>query len=68
MTILVNYQSVTAVFKNQVDHSVVMLRIDNPVNTQRINNKDAHRFNDSGAPRLGNVWVYGREMVSETVS
>ena len=31
--------------------------------TKRINNKDAHRFNDSGAPRLGNVWVYGREMV-----
>jgi len=28
---------------------------------QRINNKDAHRFNYSGAPRLGNVWVFGRE-------
>jgi len=47
------------------------IRITNEIykqNTQRINNKDAHRFNDSGAPRLGNVWVYGREMVSETVS
>ena len=32
-------------------------------NVQRINNKDAHRSNDSGAPRLGNDCTNGREMV-----
>ena len=29
-------------------------------NIQRINNKDAHRSNDSGAPRLGNDWMETR--------
>jgi hypothetical protein len=32
-------------------------------NVQRINNKDAHRSNDSGAPRLGNDCTHGGDLV-----
>jgi hypothetical protein len=32
-------------------------------NVQRINNKDAHRSNDSGAPSLGNDCTHGGDLV-----